>query len=256
MWKSFSLFMKCIHPHVMMTSSNESIFRVTSHRSSVNSPHKGQWGGAFIFSLICTWSNGWVNNREAGEMRRQLTHYDVIVMYSLTNMLRGSRGNLSWTSVWFQWWLLISKIWFISPIEQQGNLHVCMLQNRNLNILRQILQVDFMNCRYFQRNIRLLRFLLRINLTSRCEYKLQIWLILYDMWIDTKIWHDVTTYNTIWYMIRYRDNLYDMIWHQTITWYNDGLMSTGQIGMLSEASFDYQWPLLLTWFNFNPSMDK
>ena len=35
-------------------------------RSSVNSPHKGQWRGAFVFSLICAWTNGWVNNRGAG----------------------------------------------------------------------------------------------------------------------------------------------------------------------------------------------
>ena len=34
------------------------------HRSPVNSPHKGQWRGAQIFSLICAWINGWVNNRE------------------------------------------------------------------------------------------------------------------------------------------------------------------------------------------------
>ena len=31
------------------------------HRSPVNSPHKGQWRGALIFSLICVWINGWVN---------------------------------------------------------------------------------------------------------------------------------------------------------------------------------------------------
>ena len=36
------------------------------HRSPVNSPHKGQWRGALMFSLICTWINGWVNNRETG----------------------------------------------------------------------------------------------------------------------------------------------------------------------------------------------
>ena len=30
------------------------------HRSPVNSPHKGQWHGALIFSLICAWINGWV----------------------------------------------------------------------------------------------------------------------------------------------------------------------------------------------------
>ena len=30
------------------------------HWSPVNSPHKGQWGGALMFSLICDWINGWV----------------------------------------------------------------------------------------------------------------------------------------------------------------------------------------------------
>ena len=37
---------------------------------SQNSPHKGQWCGALMFSLICVWINGWVNNREAGDLRR------------------------------------------------------------------------------------------------------------------------------------------------------------------------------------------
>ena len=53
------------------------------HRSQVNSPHKGQWRGALMFSLICVWISGWVNNREAGELRRYRAHYDVSVMYSL-----------------------------------------------------------------------------------------------------------------------------------------------------------------------------
>ena len=46
----------------------------------VNSPHKGQWRGALMFSLICVWINDWVNNREAGDLRRYRAHYDVIVM--------------------------------------------------------------------------------------------------------------------------------------------------------------------------------
>ena len=50
------------------------------HRSPVNSPHKGQWRGALMFSLICAWINSWVNNREAGDLRRHRSHYDVIVM--------------------------------------------------------------------------------------------------------------------------------------------------------------------------------
>ena len=50
------------------------------HRSPVNFPHKGQWRGALMFSLNYAWINDWVNNREAGDLRRQHGHYDVIVM--------------------------------------------------------------------------------------------------------------------------------------------------------------------------------
>ena len=50
------------------------------HRSPVNSPHKGQLRGALMFTLICARINGWVNNGEAGDLRRNRAHYDVIVM--------------------------------------------------------------------------------------------------------------------------------------------------------------------------------
>ena len=66
-----------------MTSSNGNIFRVTGHlcgEFTGNSLHKGQWRGALMFALICVWINGWVNNREAGDLRRHRVHYDVIVM--------------------------------------------------------------------------------------------------------------------------------------------------------------------------------
>ena len=72
---------------IMITSWNGSIFRVTGHLcagSPVNSPHKGQWRGAFMFSLICAGINRWVNNREASDLRRYRTHYDVIVMYQIS----------------------------------------------------------------------------------------------------------------------------------------------------------------------------
>ena len=60
------------------------------HRSPVNFPHKGQWRGALMFSLIYAWINDWVNNREAGDLRRQHGHYDVIVM------LCGQLFSLQW----------------------------------------------------------------------------------------------------------------------------------------------------------------
>ena len=42
--------------------------------------HKGQWCGGLMFPLICAWMTGWVNNREAGDLRHHRAHYDVTVM--------------------------------------------------------------------------------------------------------------------------------------------------------------------------------
>ena len=49
------------------------------HQSLMNFPNKGQWRGALKFSLICAWTNGWVNNRDAGDFLRHRDHYDVTV---------------------------------------------------------------------------------------------------------------------------------------------------------------------------------
>ena len=50
------------------------------HRSLVNSTHKGQWRGVLTFSVLCTWTNGWANNRDASDLRRHRAHDDVTVM--------------------------------------------------------------------------------------------------------------------------------------------------------------------------------
>ena len=49
------------------------------HWSPLNSPHKGQWRGTLMFPLICAWTIGWVDNREAGDLGRHRAHYDVTV---------------------------------------------------------------------------------------------------------------------------------------------------------------------------------
>ena len=51
-----------------------------TRRWPVNSLHKVQWRGALMFSLISARTNSWVNNRDAGDLRRHRAHYDVIVM--------------------------------------------------------------------------------------------------------------------------------------------------------------------------------
>ena len=50
------------------------------HLSSMDSPHNGQWRGVWMFSLICAWTNGWANSRDAGDLRRHRAHYDVTLM--------------------------------------------------------------------------------------------------------------------------------------------------------------------------------
>ena len=64
-----------------MTSSNGNTFRVTGLLCGEFTGHKGQWRRALIFSLICAWINGWVNNRAAGDLRRHRVHYDVTVTF-------------------------------------------------------------------------------------------------------------------------------------------------------------------------------
>ena len=60
----------------------------------VNSPHKGQWRGALMFSLICVWINSWVNNGEADDLRRYRAHHDDTVII-LRVLCRKDNGILS-----------------------------------------------------------------------------------------------------------------------------------------------------------------
>ena len=50
------------------------------YRPPENSLHKGWWRGALMLYLICAWTNGWVNNRDAGDLRGPRSHYNVTVM--------------------------------------------------------------------------------------------------------------------------------------------------------------------------------
>ena len=67
--------------HQMETCSRHWLLCGDSPVIAGNSPHTDQWRGALMFSLICAWTNGWVNNQGAGDMRRHRAHYDVTVMW-------------------------------------------------------------------------------------------------------------------------------------------------------------------------------
>ena len=42
--------------------------------------HKYQWSGALMFSLVCAWTNGSANNQDASDLRLHRAHYDVTLM--------------------------------------------------------------------------------------------------------------------------------------------------------------------------------
>ena len=50
-------------------------------------PSQRRVARSFDVFLICAWINGWVNNREAGDLRRHGAHYDVTVMWFIERKL-------------------------------------------------------------------------------------------------------------------------------------------------------------------------
>ena len=72
------------------------------HRPPVNSPHKVQWRVALMFSLICVWINDWVNNREAGDLRRYRAHYDIIV----TKYIMSAKWQNVCRPIWWNYLLI------------------------------------------------------------------------------------------------------------------------------------------------------
>ena len=87
MWISkFANWYHTCEQYIMMMSSNGNIFRVTGHLCGEFTGHrwipltKASDAGFWCFLWFMPWMNGWVNNREAGDLRRHCAHYDVIVM--------------------------------------------------------------------------------------------------------------------------------------------------------------------------------
>ena len=79
------------------------------HRSTANSPRKGQWRGALMFSLICVWINCWVNTREAGDLRRYRGHSDVTVMHTEFMIIQRSVSHHPMTQFPSTHWMYLKK---------------------------------------------------------------------------------------------------------------------------------------------------
>ena len=81
--------------HLMMTSSNGNIFRITGPLWGASTGR-----GALIFSLICAWRNHWANNRDAGVSRRHRVRYDIIVMWVRFFFSGIACGSSQWCHMW------------------------------------------------------------------------------------------------------------------------------------------------------------
>ena len=86
--------------------------------------HKGQWRVALMFSLICAWISGWVNNCEAGDLRLRRAHYDVIEMYMLSSHLskhiyhepHSYGSQIDWSQTFF--------VGFLAPLSTSRGVEV------------------------------------------------------------------------------------------------------------------------------------
>ena len=95
----------------MMTSSNGNFFCVTGPLCGEFTGHrlipctKGQWRRALMSSLICAWTNGWVNSREAGDLRRHRTHHDVTLMHTIISVAVNNRDEYGkcFTRIYENW---------------------------------------------------------------------------------------------------------------------------------------------------------
>ena len=116
----------------MMTSSNET-FSALLASCEGNPPvsdgylHKGPPRGALMSSLIYTWINVWVNNRDTGDLRHHGDYYDVIVVIQCYASLhlhphqifKSRRTNVH-VCIWYTLAIIYSKAgWLCMRINMQ-----------------------------------------------------------------------------------------------------------------------------------------
>ena len=121
---------------VMMTSSNGNIFRVTGHLCGEFTdprwiPHtKASDAELWCFLKTLVWINDWVNNGEAGDLRRYRAHYVVTVMWCSKNKWLGEwqdgRPCCKYIKKYYssKWRILISRMIKTIVVEVTNRDHV------------------------------------------------------------------------------------------------------------------------------------
>ena len=126
-----------------MMSSNGYIFHVTGPLCGEFSSH---WGipltkasdtELFFFFFICAWTNGWVNERDASDLRCHCAHHDITVMFlnenawHLTtffmNIILWDRMDDKSTLVYIMAWCQTGTKPLFKPMVTQISLNNCMM---------------------------------------------------------------------------------------------------------------------------------
>ena len=116
----------------MMTSSNGNIFRVTGHLCGEFTgprwipPTKASDAELSCFLWSVPWINSWVNNREAGDLRRHCAHYGVVVIrwvlssYVIRRISYERLRTLEWRHNWHDGVSQITRLTIVYSIVYSG----------------------------------------------------------------------------------------------------------------------------------------
>ena len=72
--------------------------------------HKGRWRGALMIYLICGWTNGWANSRNASDLRRNRSHYDSYAMFFSTWSVTVQIFQTDNRKLFYDIWLLVNSL--------------------------------------------------------------------------------------------------------------------------------------------------
>ena len=116
------------------------------HGWLVNSPHKGQWCRAFMLSLICAWTNGWINNCEAGDLRHHHAHYDG--MWLGTGTLLGILLINRWICQFYSLWPTNAEHWLRERLVawqhhaiSWNSIHLSPVKSKDIHLREILLEI-------------------------------------------------------------------------------------------------------------------
>ena len=84
-----------------------------------------------MFSLICAWTNSWVNNRDAGDLRRYRTHHDVtnVPFWDFPEcpgtMLSGHLSNIRKVTFCPYISMLLNVVWYKNNVQGSYFIEIC-----------------------------------------------------------------------------------------------------------------------------------